>query len=242
MCENKQVSNKKSAVIILSAGVGKRMNSDVPKQYLLLENKPILYYTIRAFEESRIDDIVLVTGKGDEEYCQKEIVEKYGFQKVIRIVNGGKERYHSVYQGLNSFDINHYDYVFIHDGARPFVTNEIIENAFSELKENKACVVGVPVKDTIKVVDENGYVVDTPKRDLLYQVQTPQVFESGLIWEAYRRLINQEEELIQKGIKITDDAMVVETLMHCKVKVIQGAYNNIKITTPDDLIYAKNLV
>lgn len=242
MRENKQDSKKKSAAIILSAGIGKRMNSNVPKQYLLLENKPILYYTIRTFEESRIDAIVLVTGKGDEEYCQKEIVEKYGFQKVIRIVHGGKERYHSVYQGLKALDINRYDYVFIHDGARPFVSNEIIENAFSELVENKACVVGVPVKDTIKIVDENGFVIDTPRRDQLYQVQTPQVFNGNLIWEAYSRLIAQEESLLQKGIKITDDAMVVEALMNYKVKVIAGSYNNIKITTPDDLIYAKNLV
>lgn len=240
--EQMQTRNKKSVAIILSAGVGKRMNSNVPKQYLLLENKPILYYTIRAFEESRVDDIVLVTGKGDEEYCQKEIVDKYGFQKIVRIVPGGKERYHSVYQGLKAININDYDYAFIHDGARPFVSNDIIENAFAELKEVKACVVGVPVKDTIKIVDEENFVIDTPRRDRLFQVQTPQVFDSNLIWEAYSRLIDQEESILQKGIKITDDAMVVETLMKYKVKVITGSYNNIKITTPDDLIYAKNLI
>lgn len=217
----------KNTAIILAAGKGKRMQSDVPKQYLLLEGHPILFYSIRAFEESFIDEIILVTGKDEIEYCQKEIVDKYGFQKVKKIVAGGKERYHSVYEGLKA--IEHADYVYIHDGARPFVTNEILERVRKEVEKHKACVVGMPVKDTIKIAGEGNLVKDTPDRKNVWQIQTPQTFSYALVKEAYDKLMKKEDD------GITDDAMVVEKMLQHPIRLVEGSYENIKITTPEDL-------
>lgn len=219
---------KKNVAIVLAAGQGKRMKSNVQKQFLLIKEKPVLYYTLKAFEESPlISEIVLVTGKEEMEYCRKEIVEKYGFQKVNKITAGGKERYHSVYEGLRV--IEKADYVLIHDGARPFVDEKIIERACAAVQEYKACVVGMPVKDTIKIADEAGFAAQTPDRRRVWQVQTPQVFEFALIKMAYEKLMEEEPE------GITDDAMVVETMTRYQVKLVEGSYRNIKITTPEDL-------
>lgn len=219
---------KKNVAIVLAAGQGKRMQSKVQKQFLLIKDKPVLYYTLNAFECSPvISEIILVTGKDEIEYCQQEIVEKYGFTKVCKIVAGGKERYHSVHEGIQAID--EADYVFIHDGARPFVTNEIIERAYATVKEDNACVVAMPVKDTIKIADENGFAVQTPDRKRVWQMQTPQTFEYHLIKNAYEKLMIEEPE------GITDDAMVVETMTDHRVKLVEGSYQNIKITTPEDL-------
>ena len=175
---------KRHAAIVLAAGKGSRMKCDVPKQYLSLKGKPVLYYALKAFEESFIDEIVLVTGVGQEEYCQKEIVEKYSFSKVHKIVAGGAERYNSVWNGLQQ--ITEKDgFVYIHDGARPFVDDAMIERAYRCVEETKACVAGMPVKDTIKVVDEKNYVKDTPERKTLWLVQTPQVFDVQQIGRAH---------------------------------------------------------
>lgn len=228
---------KKCIAIVLAAGQGKRMNANVPKQFLLIKDKPVLYYSLKIFEESFVDEIVLVTGEGDIEYCQKEIVNKYGFHKVSRIVAGGAERYHSVYEGIKA--AGNCDYIFIHDGARPFITEAILQRAYESVIKHNACVVGMPVKDTIKLADENRFASSTPRRDLVWAIQTPQVFSYLIIEEAYRTLIEKEKELIEKGIKITDDAMVVETFTDRKVKLVNGSYENIKITTPEDLKIAE---
>lgn len=222
----------KTVAIVLAAGRGTRMNSDVHKQYLLLRKKPVLYYSLKAFEDSFIDEIILVTGAGEEAYCLQEVVEKYHLSKVTKIISGGKERYHSVYNGLQVAEC---DYVFIHDGARPFVSREILERAYVCVKKQQACVVGMPVKDTIKLVDEEGFASKTPRRDLLWAVQTPQVFSCSLIKAAYEKLIEKEAELLAENIQITDDAMVVETFGKTPVKMVEGSYENIKITTPEDL-------
>lgn len=223
---------KKNVAIVLAAGQGKRMKSNIQKQYLLIKNKPVLYYTLSAFETSPlISEIILVTGKDEIEYCREEIVKKYGFQKVHKIIAGGKERYHSVYEGLQAID--EADYVYIHDGARPFVDEEIIERACEAVEEYQACVAGMPVKDTIKIADEAGYASETPDRRRVWQVQTPQVFEYKLIKNAYDRLMETEPE------GITDDAMVVEIMTRHKVKLVEGSYRNIKITTPEDLDIAE---
>ena len=219
---------KKNVAVVLAAGQGKRMNSKVQKQFLLIKEKPVLYYTLSAFESSSlISEIILVTGKDEIEYCQKEIVDKYGFKKVCKIVAGGKERYHSVYEGIQAIDCA--DYVFIHDGARPFVDGAMIERACVAVEQYKACVVGMPVKDTIKIADDDGYAAQTPDRRLVWQVQTPQVFEYQLIKSAYEKL------MIEEPAGITDDAKVVETMTEHKVKLVEGSYRNIKITTPEDL-------
>lgn len=229
----------KTAAIVLAAGRGKRMNSKVAKQYMLLEDKPILYYALRTMQESFIDEIVLVTGNGEEEYCRNEFVQKYGFDKIKKIVTGGKERYHSVHNGLCA--LQNVDFVFIHDGARPFLTEEILTRAYETVTQENACVVGVPVTDTIKLVDDSGFVADTPDRSHLWSIQTPQVFQYTLIKEAYDILVQSEEDYIQKGVRITDDAMVAETVLGIPVKVIEGSYENIKITTPEDLAKAEIL-
>ncbi len=234
---------KNTIAVVLAAGFGKRMNSDVRKQYLLIHNKPLLYYTLKAFEDSFIDEIILVVGDGEEEYCRQTIVNQYGFTKISAIVAGGRERYHSVYNALTYVEKNKNKagYVFIHDGARPFVTKEILERAYECVKKEDACIVGMPVKDTIKVVDACGVVADTPDRNSLWLVQTPQVFSFPMIKEAYDKLI-QTEEAGALQIAITDDAMVMETFGDTKVCVVEGSYENIKITTPDDIILAEHLL
>ncbi|MCM1264548.1 MAG: 2-C-methyl-D-erythritol 4-phosphate cytidylyltransferase [Butyrivibrio sp.] len=223
----------KTTAVILAAGQGRRMHSSVQKQYILLQDKPVIYYALKTFQESFIDEIILVTGNGEEDFCQNEIVNKYDFSKVKKIVAGGAERYHSVANGLKAADNG--GYVFIHDGARPFLTQEILLRAYDAVKEYHACAVGMPVKDTIKIADGNGFAKHTPDRKSLWQIQTPQVFDMELAKEAYDRLIEKEEELKSEGINITDDAMVIETLTRHPVKLIEGSYDNIKITTPEDL-------
>lgn len=222
---------EKTTAIVLAAGAGKRMNSSVHKQYMLLAGKPVIYYALKAFEQSAVTDIILVVGAGEIAYCQSEIVDKYNIQKVRTIVEGGKERYHSVYEGLKATEES--DYVLIHDGARPFVTEDIIARSIEAARVHHACVVGMPVKDTIKVVGEDGFAKETPVRSSLWQVQTPQTFSYPLILEAYQTVI------AQGGGAVTDDAMVLEQVTGQMVKVIEGSYQNIKITTPEDILVAE---
>lgn len=220
----------KITAIVLSAGRGSRMKSDVHKQYIMLQERPVIAHTLTVFQNSPVDEIVLVTGAGEEEYCKKNIVDEYNLSKVSKIVTGGAERYHSVYAGLCA--IQDTDYVLIHDGARPFVDLDIIQRTIAEVQEKKACIVGMPVKDTIKVADEEGRVASTPRRSALWMVQTPQAFEYQLVFQAYKKMLENEDA------SITDDAMVVEQMCHVPVYLIEGSYENIKITTPEDLIIA----
>lgn len=223
--------NKKVTAIVLAAGKGSRMQSEMPKQYLPLLGKPILFYSLQAFEQSIVDEIVLVTGKEEQEYCRKEIIEKYGFQKVIHIVEGGAERYHSVYQGLLA--VKDADYVLIHDGARPLITIDIICNAIQEVKKTGACVVGMPVKDTIQIVTEEQIISSTPVRKNTWLAQTPQCFEYALVCSAYCKAIEQKDN------SITDDAMVVMRYGNQEVSMIEGSYENMKVTTPEDILLAE---
>lgn len=228
--------------VVLAGGRGKRMGSAVAKQYLLIREKPVLYYSLKALEDSElIDEVILVVGKGQIAYCREEIVSKYGFQKVHAVVEGGAERYHSVWAALRVLKEEQRTggYVFIHDGARPFITEEILQRAYDEVCKSHACVVGMPVKDTIKIADEQGCIRMTPKRSLVWQIQTPQVFSVELIVRAYGELIEHEEELLRQGIQITDDAMVVENVCRCPIRLVEGSYENIKITTPEDLEIAE---
>ena len=214
--------------IVLAAGSGKRMGTKVHKQYLLMGGSPVLYYSLKAFEDSElIDEIILVTGSGEEEYCRKEIIDKYGLFKVKKIVSGGAERYDSVWNGLQETKAD--GFVFIHDGARPFVDEEIIRRGYECVSADRACVAGMPAKDTVKIADENGFVADTPDRSKVWIVQTPQVFETALVKEAYRLLMEKGHPAV------TDDAMVVEQMLHFPIRLFYGSYENIKITTPEDL-------
>lgn len=225
---------KRAVAIVLAAGQGKRMQSEIAKQYLLIHEKPILYHTLRAFEESNVEKVILVVGAGEEEFCKKEIVERYGFEKVSHIVPGGKERYDSVYEGLKK--VSNAKYVLIHDGARPCITKSTINTTVEEVAKLQACVVGVPVKDTIKVVDQEGRIQDTPNRSTLWITQTPQAFSFSMVYDAYTKLY-------ENGVtNATDDAMVVETMLKETVHMIMGSYCNIKVTTPEDMLIAEQFI
>lgn len=226
----------KSTAIVLAGGSGSRMNSGVAKQYLELKGRPVIFYSLNVFEHCPfIDEIVLVTRAEDIDFCRTEIVGKYDFRKVKKIVAGGKERFQSVCQGLLASAPC--DTVYIHDGARPFVTGEILERARADVGACGACAVGMPVKDTIKISDEEGFCADTPDRSRIWQIQTPQAFDFDLICRAHERL----NERLRAGeeFSVTDDAMVVEKMTDVKVKLTLGDYRNIKITTPEDLALAE---
>ena len=224
--------SERNTAIVLAAGQGKRMHSKVQKQFLEIQGYPGLYYSLRCFQESPlIQDIILVTGEVSISYCKEEIVQKYGFTKVSAVIPGGKERYDSVYAGL--CECRDCEYVLIHDGARPFVTEEILKRGLQKVKETGACVIGMPSKDTVKLSDEEGYVKETPNRKCVWTIQTPQIFLYSLIREAH-------DSIRQKDMsKITDDAMVVEQETGAKVALAEGSYQNIKITTPEDLDIAE---
>ena len=212
--------------VVLAAGKGKRMHSAVQKQFLMLREKPVIFYSLEQFEQCPfINEIVLVTGEEEIDYCRKEIVEKFDFQKVKKIVAGGAERFLSVYNGLKACTC---DFVYIHDGARPFVDQAILERTREDVKRYGACVAGMPV-----ISDGDGYADVTPPRSRVWMVQTPQVFVYSCIKDAYDKLIADGR------MDVTDDAMVLECMTGQKTKLTLGSYENIKITTPEDLEIAE---
>ena len=228
------MKNNNSVAIVLSAGVGSRMNSDIPKQYIELMGKPIIYYTIKAFEESNVDGIVLVCANEYIDYCKNDIVKKYGFKKVIDVVEGGSERYASVYKGLKVCDA---DIVLVHDGARACISVDVINKNIEEAYAKGAVVTGVKSKDTIKVSDDKGIIVNTTNRANTWIVQTPQTFTKDALVDAYERMMNDSN----RG-SITDDSMVMENYGNIPVQMIEGSYENIKITTPEDLLIAEKFL
>ena len=240
---------KKTAAIILAAGKGTRLGGDTPKQYRQVGCHPLIWYSLKAFSDSFVDEIVVVCGEEDREYCSSEIIDKFGFTKVKSIVAGGRERYHSVYNGLKALrciaegaGCDPCDIVFIHDAARPFVDEEIIRRAYDATMQYHASVVAVPAKDTVKIADAEGFAVETINRNMVWQMQTPQTFDFYEIYNAYSRLIETEDEIKAKGVEVTDDAMVLELFSDTRVKLVMGDYGNIKITTPDDMVFAENII
>ncbi len=221
----------KFTAIVLSGGTGKRMQSDIPKQYLILKDKPVLAHSLLAFEESNVDDIVIVCGAGDEEFIRKEFVQKYGLSKVSAVCAGGAERYDSVYNGLKACSDS--DYVLIHDGARPYLTVEVIQRNMDEAVKYGAVVTAVKSLDTVKIADDEGFVTSTPDRKNVYLMQTPQSFKYELAFDCYDKYIKETAK--GTAVKATDDAQVVEMYSDVKVKLIEGDYSNIKITVPKDL-------
>lgn len=227
--------SQKSVAIVLAGGKGSRMNMDIPKQYIEVFGKPILCYSLDAMENSFIDEIVVVVAKGEVDYFDREIKDKFGYKKIVEVVEGGKERYDSVYNGLCAIGLA--DYVFIHDGARPCIDDVILQSGLDKVMECGAAIAAVRAKDTIKVVDENGYITDTPDRNSLWQVQTPQVFDFNKIKKAYNKMYQDSS-----AQNITDDAMVMENYGDLNVAVYPGKYDNIKVTTTEDLEYIKNIL
>ncbi len=240
---------KRCTAVVLAAGSGSRMRSDVPKQFMDLGGRPLIWYALDVVERSAIiDDCILVTGAEDLDYMRGEVVEKSGFSKVDTVIVGGSERYESVANALVALENgelkvpNRDGYVFIHDGARPFLTEEILENTWNAVADCGACVAAVPSKDTVKLADRAGYALQTPNRDSVWLVQTPQVFETRMICDAYRRLMARLPQLLRQGLRITDDAMVVETMLQRQVKLVPASYRNIKVTTPEDMRIALALL
>lgn len=204
------------------------------KPYLDLLDKPILAHTIGVFDDSTVvDTIFVIVDEADFDTCQSVVIDPYNFQKVATLVPGGETRQDSVFSGLTRLPADT-DFVIVHDGVRPFVTDEMIFTCLEAAAEWGAAVAAVPVKDTIKVTDKDGWVVDTPNRSLLRGIQTPQAFQTNLLMEAHRRAR-------RKQIQLTDDAALVEQL-GLKVKCVMGSYGNLKITTSEDLIVAKALM
>lgn len=222
------------SAVIPAAGMGSRMERDMNKIFIIMENRPILAHTLEAFQEcDEVDEIILVAKHEELEYLRTSFLQEYPFSKVRGIVAGGETRQDSVYNGLMSVDPA-CDIVLIHDGARPFVQKQLILDSILGVIEYGACVVGVPVKDTIKVIDQEKKIRYTPQRKTLWSVQTPQSFIYEFIVDAHLRA--QDE-----SIEATDDSSLVEQLGY-PVHMVMGSYSNIKITTPEDLKFAKAIL
>lgn len=223
--------------VVLAAGSGSRMHMDTPKQYLMIEDRPLIYYALKQFQDSAVTKIVLVVTAGEEELCRQQIVERYGLSKVCAVVPGGSERYLSVQAGLHALE--GVDYVLIHDGARPCIDQELLQRVMDAVPCDEACVVGMPVKDTIKVASEQLWTQETPDRRRVWQVQTPQAFSYDLIRSAYDRVVASGEQAV------TDDTQVLELAYGRQSRLIEGSYRNMKVTTPEDLeivkLFLKNM-
>jgi 2-C-methyl-D-erythritol 4-phosphate cytidylyltransferase len=220
--------------LIPAAGSGSRMGTTQRKPYLTLEGKPILVHTLTVFEQcSLIKEVLLIVSSSDLEYSGTSIVETYKLTKVNKIVVGGAKRQDSVWEGLKALE-GQYGLVMVHDGVRPFVSQGIVENAIHETAYYGATVAAVPVKDTIKIVSKEAEVVETIDRSRVWAVQTPQTFKYDILKMAY-------EKAYEDGFYGTDDASLVERL-GMKVKIIPGSYDNIKITTPSDLVMGEAIL
>ena len=224
---------EKNCALIVAGGKGKRMNMGINKLFLEIDEKPILAFTLEVFEKSNhIDEIILVSAEDEVAYCKNEIIDKYNIKKVSKVVCGGNERQQSVLNGLQ--EIEDCNIVLIHDGARPFVDENMISQGIKYANMYGASACGVQPKDTIKIKDDLGFSKGTLNRDELFCVQTPQCFKLDIIKKAHLRAA--EESFI-----VTDDTMLVEKYNN-KVFLYEGSYNNIKITTPEDLIISERLV
>jgi 2-C-methyl-D-erythritol 4-phosphate cytidylyltransferase len=224
----------KTVAIIPAAGSSKRMQKKISKQYLLLDGIPVLARTLEIFQRSpKIDEIFLIVPEADIDYAHKDIVDRYDISKVSNILAGGNERQDSVRNGIDALRSDH-DIVVIHDGVRPFISEELVHSAILGASRSRAVTVGVPVKDTVKSVDGHGTVAETLNRNHLWLTQTPQAFERDVIKKAY-------EAAYRDNYCGTDDAALVERI-GVKVTMIRGSYDNIKITTNDDIMLAEVLI
>ncbi len=217
------------SAVILGAGKGERFGGARPKQFMPISGKPMLYHSLKAFSDSDIiDEIILVTSEQWIDYCNEEIIRRYGINKVEAVVEGGEERYDSVKEGLMSCNIES-DYVFIHDGARPYIDEDIIKRGFETAEKYGNAVAAIPSVDTVKIADEKGVVLKTPNRDSVWRIQTPQIFRYDIIVNAYLTMTEEDK----KGL--TDDAMLIERKTDEKIRLYMGSEKNIKITTENDI-------
>jgi len=221
------------SAIIPSAGFGTRMGN-VKKPYIELAGKPILAHTLEKFQQCQsVNNIIIVTAKGDEQRCANEIIESFNISKVIDIIAGGNTRQESVFNAIQKL-IPDTDIVVIHDAVRPFLTEKMIIESIENASLYGSAIIAVPVKDTIKEANENKLVLKTLDRQKLWMIQTPQAFKYDIIKQAHIQAKN-------RNIQATDDASLVE-FIGLDVKLVMGSYDNIKITTPDDLVVAKTIL
>jgi 2-C-methyl-D-erythritol 4-phosphate cytidylyltransferase len=226
--------NVKCCAIIVAAGESKRMGNTGNKQYIDILGCPLLSYTIQPFEEcDLVDNIIIVTREEDIMYCTTEIVNENGFEKVKKIVAGGKERQDSVYKGLCEVDEDT-DIVIVHDGARPLIQTDEIENSIYECIDSKAVTLGVKARDTVKEIDDEGYISKTLNRESLWTIQTPQTFDYKILTDAYNKAIAD-------NFTGTDDSILVERMGY-KVKIVEGRYDNIKVTTMEDISIVEGIL
>ncbi|SFA48524.1 2-C-methyl-D-erythritol 4-phosphate cytidylyltransferase [Parageobacillus thermantarcticus] len=218
-------------VVIPAAGQGKRMKAGMNKQLMELQNEPLIVRTLKVFENDEWCRGIIVVINEAERTQFEQLFSRFHIKKITAIVGGGKERQHSVYNGLQA--IKNSDIVLIHDGARPFVTIELIHQLVNEAKEHGAAIPAVRVKDTVKKV-RGQFVEETVERSSLWAVQTPQAFHVSLALRAH-------EQAQKDGYIGTDDASLVERIGG-KVKIVEGDYRNIKLTTPDDLLFAEAIL
>lgn len=220
------------AALIVAAGQGKRMGADLPKQYLKLAGKPIVFHTLKGFDRcTPITRIILTAPEADLEYCQNEIIGPANLHKPVTLVTGGVRRQDSVFNGLNTMAASE-GIVLIHDGVRPFFSNELINACITGADKYGACIPAIPVFDTLKRVDSKNSIRTTLPRDQLYMAQTPQTFRLPLIIKAHA-------EALRQGWQATDDASLVENMGE-PVHIVQGVRENLKITTPEDLAWAED--
>lgn len=228
------MENNDFSLIIAAGGSGSRMKTDTEKQLIMWKGHPLIYHSLRAFFECGIRHAVIVCPKGEKGLYEELFVtgeeNQISKELLVEVTEGGAERYDSVYQGLMLIDTS---FVMIHDAARPFVSHEIISNVINDTRKFLAAIAAVPVKDTIKIIDNNGFCADTPDRRLLYAVQTPQGFRTDILKKAYGSFFEERGKNI--GLHVTDDAMLVERYTDVKVFLSKGEYSNLKITTPEDL-------
>ncbi len=216
------------SAIILAAGGGRRLNAGVPKPLVKIGKFPAIIYSLGSLSRhADVDEIIIVINAGNQKAITKAVV-RYSFKKIKAFVLGGQRRQDSVYNGLKEVSA-HADWVLIHDSARPFIDQESIAGVIAAAKKTGAAILGVPVKATIKSIKSKGMVDRTLDRSNLWEIQTPQVFKKELILKAYKKYSKRN---------VTDDASLVEKLGK-KVKIVPGSYENIKITTKEDLLFAQ---
>lgn len=222
------------SLVVVAAGKGTRMNMNVNKQYIEVCGIPILARTLKTFDDANcIDEIILVVHCDDILYCREKIIDTNNYKKIKCVVTGGETRQDSVFNGLKEVAQDS-DVVLIHDGARPFIDEESIVRCIEAAKQFGAATVAVPVKDTIKSADSEGFVNSTLDRSTLWSIQTPQAFRYNIIMESH-------EQALKDGYIGTDDTVLAERLGY-RTKLVMGTYNNIKITTKEDLIFAESIV
>ncbi len=224
----------KFSVIELASGIGSRMNSRIPKQFLELSGEKVIFYSLDVFEKSPADDIIITADDRYRDLILDDVIKKHDFKKCEKIVRGGSERYLSVLEGIKQI-ADKDSYVIIHDSARPLVNKKMLIKAMSMVIEKKAVVCAVPSKDTVKITDGNGKIISTTDRKRTMIVQTPQLFYLPYLLEAYENMYASGDNFVP-----TDDSSIVENYTEYPVYISAGSYNNVKLTTADDMTYIEN--